>query len=68
MSSNIYDLMEFTSNLDLDLELRRKNNVFLLALHSTRHEGKTFPRNHKSQPDGSLGKWQESFLTPTREF
>ena len=25
-------------------------------------EGKTFPRNHKSQPNSSLEKWQSSFL------
>ena len=36
-----------------DLELQR--------LCSTHHKGETIPRNHRSQPNSSLEKWQESW-------
>ena len=28
-------------------------------MYSTNHEDQTFPSNHRSQPNGSLGKWQK---------
>ena len=36
--------------------------IFFLALHSTRCEGKTFPTNCRLQPNSSLGKWRKCFL------
>ena len=41
----------------LTLTLNFKNFVYF-----TYHEGKTFSRNHRSQPDSSFEKWQQSFL------
>ena len=36
--------------------------IFLLALYSTRHGGKIFPKNYRSQAFSFLEKWQESFF------
>ena len=37
-----------------------------LALYSTHDEGETFPRNHRSQPDSSLEKWQNVKINHAR--
>ena len=43
--------------IDLELEFQGQEFfLFLSALYSTRHEGKTFPRNYRSQRNSSLEK------------
>ena len=45
----------------LTLTLNFKVESFV-ALYSTHREDKTFTRNHGSQSNGSLEKWQKSFF------
>ena len=52
---------EPAAKLTLTLNVKVKK-LFSLALYSTHHESKTFLRNHRSQPNRSLEKWEESFL------
>ena len=33
----------------------------IFVLYSTHQEGKTFSKNHKSQLNNYLGKWQQNF-------
>ena len=55
--------------LTLILNFKAKRKKFV-ALHSTHHEGKTFPRNHRSQLNSSFEKWQHCgrVLTATLWF
>ena len=49
----IFDLMEIYVK---NLEFQGQKVFFFLSLYSTHHGGKTFPRNHRSQPNSSLEK------------
>ena len=60
-----FDLMErICRKIDLDFEFQCQN-FFLFASYSTRYEGKTFPRNHKSQCNSFFEKKFFNNLTAT---